>query len=67
VATCTSQQLQDCKFTIVVFNVLVSGKYGDKTAFQEPCVLQTKFGIFWWMSLGTAAIPKIKKLNRAYQ
>ena len=46
VATCTSQQLQDCKFTIVVFNVLVSGKYGDKTVFQEPCVLQTKFGIF---------------------
>ena len=46
VATCTSQQLQDCKFTIVVFNVLVSGKYGDKTVFQEPCVLQAKFGIF---------------------
>ena len=46
VATCTSQQLQDCKFTIVVFHVLVSGKYGDKTVFQEPCVLQTKIGIF---------------------
>ena len=25
---------------------LVLGKYSDKTAFQEPCVLQTKFGIF---------------------
>ena len=45
-ATCTSQQLQDCKFTVVVFNVLVLEKYGHKTAFQEPCVLQTKFVFF---------------------
>lgn len=45
-ATCTSHHLQDCKFTIVVFNVLFLGKYNDKTDFQEPCVLHTKFWIF---------------------
>ena len=45
-ATCTSHHLQDCKFTIVVFNVLFFGKYNDKTDFQEPCVLHTKFWIF---------------------
>ena len=45
-AICTSHHLQDCKFTIVVFNVLFLGKYNDKTDFQEPCVLHTKFWIF---------------------
>ena len=45
-AICTPHHLQDCKFTIVVFNVLFLGKYNDKTDFQEPCVLHTKFWIF---------------------